>query len=615
MDHVGMSSSVLKIYIKIPSEKKIIQIQQRSSDSIWIVKLTIKCREGIQKNQQILIYNGLPLDDDHEQLATYNVADESVMYLLVAPPGFLSKPDDDLRISLNMPNWKKKKIDVKSWFTVNDIKAVVESLSGFRSYEIFLGHRGKVLSDETTMEDCDINVESPFYVLIPPYPFSAEKALDADRLCSKGEFQIVLQDSDRLWKESVYVTSSHTVSYIKDKIFLISGVCPNQQILYHGRNTPQLSTGKTLGFYGIKERSVVWLFGPSLKLNIKISHMGTTLQLKVYDHYAIEDIKHMIFEETGIPANGQTLVYNGISLENSLSLKTYNITRNSTIYAIIGVDEDQVQEQYLFISFPLYRLPIWIRVKPWYTILDVKTVIESITEVQICHQSLIHIEDRLEDWKTVSHYGNFMESPGLIMEIQNLPSWIYVDLGDENEKNKGENKNKIKTVSIDGDSSQNLDAIMKLIPREDTENINGQPCLFLDKVSLEGNKNLAQYGIRSGSILSLDRLIQINVIDVHGACTKVDLKPSYSIGKVKTKVEESCGIPSELQMLTYSEDEVDDQMTLGEYEAVLGSLWSLRWNCGGSVWSFFWPSYNGSSNKMDNKNLLKKVIDFHGFGP
>lgn len=86
--------------------------------------------------------------------------------------------------------------------------------------------------------------------------------------------------------------------------------------------------------------------------------------------------------------------------------------------------------------------------------------------------------------------------------------------------------------------------------------------------------------------------MQINVTGPNGTITKVDVNPSHIIKVVKEKIEEICGIPYGIQSLTYGDEELDNNTSIGQYEVLFGSLWALRWKFSRSSWSFFCPSYN-----------------------
>ncbi|KAF7121446.1 hypothetical protein RHSIM_Rhsim13G0037800 [Rhododendron simsii] len=638
----SLSSSTLTLRIKIPCQNKTLVILQESSDSISDVKTAITFHVRKPGKALLLIYDGQPLADEDKQLADYNVEDCSTIYSLVNPfeSGYSSTdhgPRLTIALRIRRPDWKTSVIDfVEPWFTVRDVKMVIESSSGLPLERITLSHCGKILDDAAspwTLRNGRFDVESPFYVLMEVCEPSDDYVLMEERELSDGvkdEFQIVLRDCDQVLCEeySISVSALETVLDVKNKIGKALGIHPARQFLFRGKNTPQLDDEKTLRSYGLKDKSVVWLLGSFLKLYIKVPQASRMLELKVYGDYVSDDIKRMIFEKTGIPISSQSLVYGTRPLDNLKTLESYNIVRNSIIYAIVGVDKDRRRnsriddgvgvdcegrmhfKQVLLVSFELSPRHILIIVKPWYTIFDVKALIESASGILIRHQNLMYRDEMLEDdWNTIEQCGILPGYP-LFMKIRRVTSQIYLTFC-----NKKAEKEENKTIGIEAKSFENVDDIMSCIPIEQIEKLNGQLCLFLDEASQCGNKLLAQYEMESGLILSLDRLIQINVRDVHGDLTEVGLKPWYSIDKVKIKVEERCGIPRELQMLTYKEEELDDTMTLGDCEELFGSLWNLRWNCGGDAWSFFWPSYDGSgcSKNIGDKKWPREIKDFHGY--
>lgn len=85
--------------------------------------------------------------------------------------------------------------------------------------------------------------------------------------------------------------------------------------------------------------------------------------------------------------------------------------------------------------------------------------------------------------------------------------------------------------------------------------------------------------------------MQIDISGPNGATTHVNVNLSYTIKVVKEKIEQECGIPIGLQRRIYGGDELNDDMTIGQYEKILGSLWALTWNFCSSSWSFFYQSY------------------------
>lgn len=99
-----------------------------------LIKTVITLREGIPRNQLLFIHNGEPLADKDKQLADYNIDYCNSFYLLVAPFEFSASAGlgHPLKVIWGIPDWETDVIDfVEPWFTVRDIKTVMESKCGF----------------------------------------------------------------------------------------------------------------------------------------------------------------------------------------------------------------------------------------------------------------------------------------------------------------------------------------------------------------------------------------------------------------------------------------------------------------------------------------------------
>ncbi|KAK9281116.1 hypothetical protein L1049_004009 [Liquidambar formosana] len=615
------SSSAMKIYVKAASIAKMLLLESSSSHPILSVKKMIYSKEGILPSHQFLFYKGILLDEDNKTLAKYQVENKSLIHAVFCPAGFDPVVDDWIKMTIKRLCWEDIEIEVKPWYTAREIKAVLESLTFPGLEKLQLIHDGEILEDSVTMMDRNINKECAVYAswlpwLVEEYsptyffrninkecfvyvswlPWLVEEFSPTypKNLSPEVEkFQILVHDC--FWEAGFLVSESTTVFEIKKMIENFSALPPARQILFHGKKMAKLEDGKTLEFYKIKENPSLWLFSPSLKLSIKMPQVGTANPLQAYSFDSISDIKQTISEKMGIPCSGQTLIYAGKLLTDAETVEAYNIKKNSEVYAIFGLDDDSEE---LALTIVMHKKDIVdVKVKQWFTISDVKALVESKIEIPICVQDLYYNHGKLKDWKTVSDYG-MKNSSNITLEIcsSNVKLFIYPQNGRED-----------NGIVIEAKNSDTVEAVLGMIPQEEIDIIGGRPSLFLDDTWLMEDKILARYGIKSGCILHLDRLVQINVTLPDGETMKADLKASYKIGTVKEKIEEICAIPYEVQSLTYLDDELDDCLTLRQYDALLGSLWALRWKCGGRSWSFFWPSYKGGVDDSEDKKGQEKA--------
>ncbi|KAL3507612.1 hypothetical protein ACH5RR_032994 [Cinchona calisaya] len=218
----------IKLFIKIPSNQKVVMVEARICDTIQNVKSCIAAKEGISSHKYNLIYAGKPLEDE-KTLASLNIQSESTLHMVTTPR-------DVLPISVKMPNGDILKIEVKMLYTVGDVKTIIESLVGFP------------LND----------------------------------LC----------------------------------------------LTYHGE---QLEYPKTLSCYGITEESILEMSPQRIQVFVKNWH-GKTITVDVFPEDLVKDVKDKIFQKQGLPADVQSLVFEGKSLDNSWKLTSYNIQKHSTIH-------------------------------------------------------------------------------------------------------------------------------------------------------------------------------------------------------------------------------------------------------------------------------------------
>lgn len=491
---------------------------------------------------------------------------------------------------VKMSEWTEPvSMEVMPWYTGREVKAVMESATGMFLDGYVVSHGGKIIQDSASFYKCNMNKEMPIYLL-----------------SSGKKFQIVARGCG--WEELIVVCESYTVRDVKKMVENFAQVKPERQVLFRGGDD---SVGldddeKSLAFYDVVEKSTIWVLGLALKLTIKMPQAGDVVTVSAYKIDTVKHIKAHICEKMGIPCSSQKLFYKGTFLADEADLlEAYSMEGvNCVIFATFGSgdDDEQVKDlEKIKLTFKgdsishLLELEVEcstceesesesdgeesegelfkLKLKSSNTMLDVKTVIQSEQSFPVCSQQLYSDETLLKDWRNLWDY--------------NITKWLFISsplmmfIETPNHKK----------VVIKASNTNRVREILDMIPKEALDNISWKPSLFLDGNVIPEHKTLAQCGVQSGSVLWLDRLVQIDVSGPNGATTHVNVNLSYTIKAVKEKIERECGIPIGLQRLIYGGDELNDDMTIGQYEKVLGSLWALRWNFCRSSWSFFYPSY------------------------
>ncbi|CAG5113941.1 Oidioi.mRNA.OKI2018_I69.chr2.g8030.t1.cds [Oikopleura dioica] len=138
---------------------------------------------------------------------------------------------------------------------------------------------------------------------------------------------------------AIAIKMSNSISFLKEKINERTGINTCDQLLIFGGKS--LCRDASLSKYAIKDGSVIHLsIRPEIylkQINGKIIRFQLDKEIKLTD--AVHTLKKLVEEIEGIPPAGQTLIYNGIYLPDTLSLLDAKIEEDSEIWLILKREE------------------------------------------------------------------------------------------------------------------------------------------------------------------------------------------------------------------------------------------------------------------------------------
>ncbi|XP_077252136.1 polyubiquitin-like [Tasmannia lanceolata] len=223
MDVVGM-----QIFVNIPSIGKKLTLVVMSGDTIQNIKAKIQEKEGIPSEQQTLIYAGKSLEDN-QTLVSYNIPIQSTLHIIIHPT------EEEMQIFIKMPTGESIVLDVKRWYTVQDIKAMIMSLADIPSNQQRLVHSEKQLEDHGTLLSYNIKREATLYLLPPVMQVFVEtwkgKTVALELESSNTTDDVIAKFQNKLGK-----TASH------------------QHLIFAGK---MLEYGRTPADYGIQKDSTL----------------------------------------------------------------------------------------------------------------------------------------------------------------------------------------------------------------------------------------------------------------------------------------------------------------------------------------------------------------------
>jgi len=168
------------------------------------------------------------------------------------------------------------------------------------------------------------------------------------------------------------VKSTDTIDQIKSQISALEGIDSSQQALFFAGN--QLEKDNRLADYNIMANSCVDLYvTDGMQISVSIPSVGKTIKLNLTKSQSVADVKAVIEQKGGIPLDEQILMYGCQKLEDNKLLSQCGLSNGHTLLVLVCPTDK------LHISVDVDgERTINLDVKSWYTVADVKLLIQTL---------------------------------------------------------------------------------------------------------------------------------------------------------------------------------------------------------------------------------------------
>ena len=489
----------------------------------------IQDKEGIPPDQQLLLFDGIPLENEHT-LSDYHIQNGSIV--------ILASGSYDMRIFVKTHIGDIITLTVKPSDMIKDVKHQIYSKRYISPYKQILTFAGKLLKNEHTLYDCSIQCKSTLNL---EWRVSIHCMLIFIRTLTGKIITLEVQTSD---------TIENTKIKIQDKIKI---PLHKQRLTFASK---QLENTLTLSECNIQNWCMLHLYLRSLSPDIQINVNEVTAEniiiLKVNPLHTVENVKAMIQDKEGIPLNQQNLMFGGKQLENEHTLSVYYIQRDCTIDLVTAGQTMQI-----FVRTQTGEI-ITLQVELLDTIEIVKAKIQSKEGTPATQQTLMFAGKYLKDKCTLFDYKIQREFTLWLVTVLKLPQNIMIFI----KTFTGE------IITLEVELEDRIEIVKYMIEKKKDIPHDLQKLIF-HRTQLKNGHTLAYYNIQNKDKLYVDVKLSgmwIFVKILHtGETITVEAKASDTIKNVKYMIEEKKDIPYDLQKLIFHRTQLEDGHTLARY--------------------------------------------------
>ena len=385
----------LPIYIRTLTGESVC-VKVKPSESVYGVKTRIVEKLGIAPENQRLIFNGTPMNDEG-CLREHCVSNGSTIYVVRR----LKAIQIHLYI-INSDSGGYINVEAKANSTVKELKGSIYKREGIPVHKQLLMYGGHPLEDKKQLL---------YYHIV-----STASALEL-RVCHFDSGQIFVETPDGKCVK-LAVNAVDTIKTIKTKIESRIRIPANEQrLIFSGK---QLKCEKPVSFYGIRAGSTIFLslrikggmqiyvrIGNTKSIAVVIEQMDTISQFKARVNATRLE---------GVPLEDQQLYYHGKFLEDCKTLQFYNVTPEASL------DMSFAKEEYVNViveTSPNTNFPLIVKASD--TVWALKVLLQKMNAISPECQTLIFCNKILEDNNTLKQCGVTNNYPIIYQIVSYMP--------------------------------------------------------------------------------------------------------------------------------------------------------------------------------------------------
>ncbi|KAK1591553.1 hypothetical protein Q3G72_009474 [Acer saccharum] len=280
-------------------------------ETIKKLKVMLYWKEGISVDVQELFFDGDHLKDG-QRILDYGIPGNSTVHLV-------SREPSRMRLYFNMPsNEKTIELQVLKGDTIQKIKSIIQYKEGICQHDFEIYSSGRLLENHKTLASLNIQSKDTLQMI--------SNRKDTRSISVQTPTKGVIE---------VEVRWVHTVLDVKKIIESIINI--PSQCMKLIRTEEQLEDWKTLACYDIDEDDVLTVEIPDKFQISVITITGKIITLDVFQSSTVANVKELLSRLEDIPVNQQRIILNRSVPEDSGTLASYSIDKESIIHMMLKI--------------------------------------------------------------------------------------------------------------------------------------------------------------------------------------------------------------------------------------------------------------------------------------
>ncbi|EDV21887.1 uncharacterized protein TRIADDRAFT_29688 [Trichoplax adhaerens] len=271
-------------------------LQGEANDTVRDLKEKLYYHVHNPPSQQRLIYRGKQLDDE-KLLTSYSIANNALIR-------YLPVSKEEIRLNCNLFTGQFLSLNVELDQSICHVKELLHQQTNIPMEKQRLLLANKQLKDTETLRCYGMQENDTINMVL--------------KLPRRIPLHIKMNHDKTI---TIEIESNSTVADIKEVVFINNNMPPNKQRLTYNGKVMLDST--TVDDYGLKNYDTIYMIHRRKSRNQAVivqMENDQTLSVPAKEDSTIQEIKHLIEEQTNIPWRQQRLLHDDVLLNNSSTL-------------------------------------------------------------------------------------------------------------------------------------------------------------------------------------------------------------------------------------------------------------------------------------------------------